>query len=250
MDPLSLFDGSETSGGLALRPGGPPPSGARREMVYGGPPPAPGAKRPVPEPAPVTSAASPQSVPKTLSAEADNPQVALVPAQSGLTGERSRYTDPLFVLMLAVGIILLIACANVAGLLLARAAARQKEMAVRLALGAGRARVVRQLLTESLMLSVLGGVLGIFFAYWGAHVIISFVSKNQTRPLGFAIGVDFRVLAFTVALSLLIGILFGIAPALRSARLSLTPALKEGEGSSASWDIHMENGLASATRWW
>jgi predicted permease len=118
--------------------------------------------------------------------------------------------------------------------MLARAAARQKEMAVRLALGAGRARIVRQLFTESIMLSVLGGALGILFAYWGARTIISFVSSNQPRPLGFATGVDLRVLAFTVAVSLLTGILFGIAPAFRGARVDLTPALKEGEGSSTS----------------
>jgi predicted permease len=172
--------------------------------------------------------------PKSLSTTADNPEITLVPAQSGLTGSRTRYANPLYVLMLVVGIILLIACANVAGLMLARAAARQKEMAVRLALGAGHARIVRQLLTESVMLSALGGALGILFAYWGAHAIISFVSSNQPRPLGFATGVDLRVLGFTVAVSLLTGILFGIAPTFRSARVDLTPALKEGEGSSTS----------------
>jgi predicted permease len=169
---------------------------------------------------------------RTLAAPSDNPAIRLLPAQSALTGARTRYSNPLYVLMLAVGIILLIACANVAGLMLARAARRQKEIAVRLALGAGRARIVRQLLTESVMLSVLGGALGIIFAYWGAHAILSFVSNNQARPVAFAMGIDTRVLLFTVGISVLTGILFGMAPAFRGVRVDLTPALKEGEAGS------------------
>ncbi len=256
---VPLFHEGEMAGTLAPKPGapapgngprvmsavpqrtlGPSPMPMQREAPGGVTPPSAGNKPVImaaPQgaaPAGGPRASETASGPKTLSAAADNPEIALVPAQSGLTGSRTRYSNPLYVLMLAVGIILLIACANVAGLMLARAAARQKEMAVRLALGAGRARIVRQLFTESIMLSVLGGALGILFAYWGAHAIISFVSSNQPRPLGFATGVDLRMLGFTVAVSLLTGILFGIAPTFRSARVDLTPALKEGEGSAAS----------------
>jgi len=169
---------------------------------------------------------------QTVSPEDASPAITLLPAQSALTGVRTQYANPLYVLMLAVGIILLIACANVAGLVLARSAARKKEVAVRLTLGAGRARIVRQLLTESVLLSLLGGALGIIFAYWGAQTILSFVSSNQMRPLAFAAGIDTRVLLFTVAVSMLTGILFGLAPAFRGIRTELTPALKEGEAGS------------------
>jgi len=259
---VPLFHGGEPMGGPP-RGGGPAGGGARQEMVFGGAPmrfglgKSPGREQqgatggPMPQsagnkpiilsgPPGATPAGGPHPTeratePKTLSSAEDNPEITLVPAQSGLSGSRTRYSDPLYVLMLAVGIILLIACANVAGLMLARSAARQKEMAVRLALGAGRARVVRQLLTESVMLSALGGSLGILLAYWGAHAILSFVSSNQPRPLGFAMDIDFRVLGFTIAISLITGILFGMAPAFRSARVDLTPTLKEGEGISAGW---------------
>ena len=145
----------------------------------------------------------------------DQPAIRLLPAQTGLTGVRRRISTMLYVLMIAVAIVLLIGCANIAGLLLARAAARQKEIAVRLALGAARARLVRQLLTESTTLSLMGGALGILLAYWGAHALVDFGLSNADSWFRFSADIDWHVLGFTLAAALLTGLLFGTAPALR-----------------------------------
>jgi predicted permease len=163
----------------------------------------------------------------------DNSAIILTPAQKGLTGDTTQISTPLYVLFLAVGVVLLIACANVAGLLLSRASARQKEIALRFTLGARRGRVVRQLLTESLLLSVTGGCLGILLATWATAAITAFVASNREGQTTLNPGINGRVLLFTAAVSILTGIVFGLAPALRGMRVDLTPALKEGVGSSA-----------------
>ena len=170
---------------------------------------------------------------KPMSKAEDAPSIRLLPAQTGLTGSREDLSTPLYVLMLAVGIVLLIACANVAGLMLARSTARQKETALRLALGASRGRIARQVLTESLTISVAGGLLGIVLAFWSARALLAFLTSTSSQPTGFSADIDLRVLAFTAGASIVTGILFGLAPAFGSMRVDLTPALKEGAGSSA-----------------
>jgi macrolide transport system ATP-binding/permease protein len=158
--------------------------------------------------------------------EADAQAIKLLPAAEGLDGESSQIAPMFYLLMFAVGLILLIACANVAGLMLARSATRQREMAVRLALGAGRARIMRQLLTESLLLSLVGGALGIFLSLWGIKaIVLLFSSGHEAFP--FEIAPDWRVLLFTIGVTFAVGILFGLAPSLRGARIDLTPSLKQ-----------------------
>ena len=163
--------------------------------------------------------------PTPLSKEADDPRISLVPVQKGLIGNRWRYERPFYILMTAVGIVLLIACANVSGLILARTASRQKEIAVRLALGAGRTRVIRQLLAESALLSLTGGVIGVFFAYWSLAALRSSDWLGSIHDFG--VRPDVHLLVFMVSVCVLAGILPGLAPALRGTRLDLTPALKE-----------------------
>ena len=160
------------------------------------------------------------------------PHIELQPASGGLTYLRSQFSQPLQILMTVVAVVLLIACANVATLLVGRSAARQKEVAVRLSMGASRARLLRQLLTESVFLAGLGGVLGILFANWGSRFLFV-LRSHDGEPLHFDTHMDGKVLAFTAAVSLLTGILFGLVPALGTTRVELTPALKIGAGAVA-----------------
>jgi predicted permease len=157
------------------------------------------------------------------------PALVLNPGAAGLGSLRRQYSKPLYVLLAMVGLILAIACANIANLLLARAAARRREMAVRLSLGAGRLRVVRQLLTESVMLASLGGAFGVLFAIWGVRSLTLLFSGGQQNVTLHA-ELNWNVLGVTAALSVVCGLLFGLAPAIQSTRPDVMPTLKSGRG--------------------
>jgi predicted permease len=161
-----------------------------------------------------------------------DPKFLIVDGAAGLSELRRQFTTPLYVLLGVVAIVLLIACANVANLVLARATARRREIALRLAIGAGRGRLIRQLLIESLTLSALGAAIAIPFALWSSSLLVRFLSVGRTL-IQLDLAPDPRILAFTAAIAALTGIVFGIAPALRAAAVDLAPALKEGAQSIA-----------------
>lgn len=154
------------------------------------------------------------------------------PAATGTSYLRQQFTQPLHILMGVVGLVLLIACANIASLMLARASARHREIAVRKALGASRARLIRQLLTECVLLSTAGAILGILFARWGSALLVRYISTGDNKVF-LDLSFDWRTLSFTAGVAVFTGILFGVLPAFRSTRVSLTSAMKGSQAVDA-----------------
>ena len=154
--------------------------------------------------------------------------VEVSPGSRGLSRLRHEFSTPLLLLMAMVVLVLLVACVNVANLMLARSAARQREIAVRFAIGAGPGRIVRQLLTESVLLACLGGALGMVLAHWGSTVLVNLANTSQSAGSPLSLGLDGRVLGFTAVICLSSVLAFGLAPALRFLHVKPGVALKEG----------------------
>ena len=159
--------------------------------------------------------------------------VAVSEGGVGFSSLRARFSQPLLLLFGMVGVVLLICCANIANLLLTRAAARAREVGVRLAIGAGRGRLIRQLLTESFLLALLGTGCGALLAVWATRLLLQFASRG-TNPIPLDVQVDLRVLGFTFAVSVLTALLFGLAPAVRAVRVDILAALKPSQGRTGT----------------
>ena len=177
------------------------------------------------------------STASTAKERVEFPALWLEDGAGGLDSLRRQYSKPLFVLMTMVGLILIIACANIASLLLARTAARRREIAVRLSMGAGRMRVIRQLLTESLLLSLIGCVAGLVVAMWGIRSLTWLLANGHERFTLHAT-LNWQVMLFTLGLAVITGTLFGLAPALQSTRVDLTAALKQVRANEAGARSH------------
>jgi predicted permease len=171
--------------------------------------------------------------------------MTVLPGSTGWSYFRTQFSKPLTVLMYVVGLVLLIACANVANLLLARAAGRQKEIAVRLAIGAGRGRLVRQLLVETMVVSVLGGLAGLAFAYWGVQVLLNLMPKRAI-PIDLHLSPDPRVLGFAFLASLITGLICGLVPALQSTRPNLVTSLKNETSAARRSRFDLRRALVAA----